>query len=106
MLTDAELDAMQKSGWSVSASTQLQRLIAAYRELRVERDDNSDFMAFMQSELAKIPCCHEAGEHDGTPPMMWPELIRCIVRKAVDVETERLRQELSDLKARVANGAV
>ena len=41
-----------------------------------------DFMAFMALALAAFPCCHEAGEHKGTPPMMWPELIACIAMKA------------------------
>ncbi len=56
----------------------LDRLAKAEAEAR----DHADFMAFMTAELAAFPCCHEPGEHASTPPMMWPELIACIAKKA------------------------
>jgi hypothetical protein len=47
--------------------------------------DDADFLAFMADELDRFPCLHGPagnGAHAKTPPMMWPELIRCIVAKA------------------------
>src|SRR5688500_5993719 len=50
-------------------------------ELKTAREDHTDFLGFMRDDLAHLPCCHEDGGHHGTPPMMWPELIRCIILK-------------------------
>lgn len=74
-LTDATL--------TYSAAGHAAAIRAVIAALKRERADNSDFMAFMQIELAKFQCCHEDGQHHSTPPMFWPELIRCIVERAV-----------------------
>lgn len=58
--------------------------------LKVQVSDNDDFMAFMEGELSDFSCCHETRAHSNTPPMMWPELIACIAKKArLNAETER-----------------
>lgn len=57
---------------------------ALLMELIGECEDHRDFMAFMTTELDRIPCCHTDGSHKGTPPMMWPELIRCMIKHAVE----------------------
>ena len=54
-----------------------------HRALEIEESEHSDFLAYMCDELARFPCMHEEGQHKGTPPVMWPDLIRCIVMKAV-----------------------
>jgi hypothetical protein len=48
-------------------------------------DDHGDFLAFLASEMDRFPCLHgEAGQgsHASTPPMMYPELLHCIIRRA------------------------
>lgn len=73
------------------------------RELRAECENNNDFMAFMGTALGDWPCCHAESAkegHAGTPPMMWPELIGCIVNKATQdaqAECERLREKLREI---------
>ena len=62
------------------------------KELEDQADMHADFMGFMAGELAQFPCCHEDGEHHSTPPMMWPELIACIVKKAVRDAQERVKE--------------
>ena len=64
----------------------IQDAIAAHKlraALKEVEDDQSGFLAFMTAELAKWPCCCDDGGHSSTPPMMWPELIACIVKRAV-----------------------
>lgn len=50
---------------------------------------DGDFLAFMFVELSKFPCLHRDGDHHG-PPLMWPELIACIVARAKQDATARL----------------
>ena len=52
------------------------------RQLRAAQGDYQGFLNFMRNELAALPCCHDAGTHADTPPLMWPELVRCIVTRA------------------------
>jgi len=61
---------------------QIAKLRREVKKLKRVEADSTDFLAFMSAELAQFPCCHEEGEHHGTPPMMWPELIACIVKRA------------------------
>jgi hypothetical protein len=62
----------------------MELLLSREKKLRKEESDfNSDFLAFMGGALASYPCaCEKAGAHDSTPPMMWPELIACIITRA------------------------
>lgn len=46
------------------------------------KEDHDAFLAFMADSLAQFPCCCDEGKHDGTPPMLWPELIACIARRS------------------------
>lgn len=64
-------------------------LTAQLKTAMEERDTRNDFMAFMSAELSTWPCCHENGEHSDSPPMMWPELIGCIVKKATETALSR-----------------
>lgn len=57
-------------------------LFKELHELRYDKMMSSDFLAFMAGTFADWPCCHDEGGHKGTPPMMWPELIACIVKRA------------------------
>lgn len=58
-------------------------------ELRQRASDHGDFIGFMTDALGGFPCCHEGGQHHSTPPMMWPELIACIVKKATQESVAR-----------------
>lgn len=49
--------------------------------------------------LAKYPCLHEPGHHGSTPPMMWPELIACIVAKAKQDVQKKACEEWNKLKS-------
>lgn len=69
-----------------------------------ENGDNDDFMAFMLDELSQFPCCHEIGEHRNTPPMMWPELIGCIAKKAALEATTRA--ESAEARCRVKDACL
>lgn len=71
----------------------IKNLEAERNSLQSEVDENNDFMVYMAESLAQLPCCCEAGTHGATPPMMWPELISCIVKKvAIDTKSEELRK--------------
>jgi hypothetical protein len=62
------------------------KALASYKE------DQEDFMAMMTADLAKFKCMHSDGDergHDSTPPYMWPELIACIVKRAVEDDRKR-----------------
>lgn len=65
------------------------KLTAQLKTAIEERDTHNDFMAFMSAELSAWPCCHENGEHSDSPPIMWPELIGCIVKKATESALSR-----------------
>lgn len=91
----------------------------AEKALASEKSDHSNFLAFMAGSLAEYHCdCtdDECGpdktRHASTPPMCWPELIACIIKKAVkDAKAESqsrittLEQQLSDLKRDVNEAA-
>ncbi len=84
-------------GALINGTTALDSAIKeATKELQNQVDQNNDFMAFMTGELAQFSCCHEDGKHAGTSPMMWPELIACIARKAIAEATKNLRDQLAD----------
>lgn len=55
-------------------------------------------IAYIADTLDQWPCCHDAGEHSATPLMMWPELIACIVKKAVQDSTADLTREVESLR--------
>lgn len=64
------------------------------RKLRAEIADHNDFMAMLAGELARMPCVCDDGGHENTPPMMWPELIRCIAARAFnDGQKEKVSTE-------------
>jgi hypothetical protein len=72
-------------------------------DLKKEKIDNDDFMAYMISEFEKFPCMHGdagCGAHADTPPMFWPELIRCIIKRFVKDKTESLEAELTALRGK------
>ena len=62
----------------------------AEKKLASEQSDHSDFLAFMTASLAEWPCnCTEdQPDHSATPPMCWPELIACIIKRAVKDATK------------------
>lgn len=63
--------------------TQLEDSISTLVTEKLQAEaEHSDFLGFIHSSLAEFPCCCEKGAHNSTPPMMWPELIACIVRRA------------------------
>ena len=64
------------------------------KELKNAKEDHLDFLGFMRDDLSHLPCCHEDGGHHGTPPMMWPELIRCIITKDRRDREAKLQDEL------------
>jgi hypothetical protein len=86
-LTDRELELLERaSGYDGSYAA---RAVAEIRRSRLAAltaaGEESDFLAFMADELDRFPCLHGPagnGAHAKTAPMMWPELIRCIVAKA------------------------
>lgn len=78
-----------------TALAERERVEAELAKLKSEVADHSDFMAFMAAELAQFEClCGK--EHGETMPMMWPELIQCIVAKAIkDSKREASNVEIS-----------
>jgi hypothetical protein len=88
------LEVARKAHAAREYADKLQGVINERDEALAVNIASDDFMAFMSATLADFPCCHEKGEHDGTPPMMWSELIQCIIRKAVETETARIRDAL------------
>ena len=79
---------------------------AEIEKLKEQAADDSDFMAFMTIELDKFSCCccdAGPGAHAAAPPMFWPELIRCIIARAVKDKTAELTAEVARLKAELAN---
>lgn len=92
--TIAELE-QSRDQWKDARVGECKQLRTENAALRAERDDGNDFLAFMASALDEWPC--ECGEHKAasTPPMMWPELIACIVKKA----TSDLRAQLATVRA-------
>lgn len=84
--------------------SQLTQLRAERDELKLAADYNSDFMGFMKLELAKMEClCGK--DHSATMPMCWPELIRCIVAKAVQKVTKERDEAVGLLvKAHACDG--
>lgn len=62
--------------------SQLDQLLRERDEALAKCERNDEFMAYMTEELGGFECLHGEG-HRGTPPMMWPELIKCIAAKAV-----------------------
>lgn len=90
------------------------RLEAAYKalipaceslgmKLKAAQEDQADFIAFWGGELSRFPCLHdESGPeaHKGTPPMMWaPELIGCIIQRAVADRESRAMELLQAIRA-------
>ena len=77
------------------------------KRLASEKSDHSDFLAFMAGELAKYHCKCTDDEYASTPPMMWPELIGCIIAKAVEnaeariAALERIARESIEIFERV-----
>jgi len=69
------------------------RLRARITELEQHERLADAFLADMAGELAQMPCCCENGKHRDTPPMMWPELIRCIIKRAVRDALAKREQE-------------
>jgi len=43
---------------------------------------HNDFLAMMHAEMLKYPCMCQGKFNDSTPPMMWPEWLACIVKRA------------------------
>lgn len=83
-----ELEYTTEQQWLDDAAA-IRAVVTRCREQAAEIADQSDFMAFMHTELAKFPCLCEDGKHADTAPMFWPELIRCIVARAVkDAQAE------------------
>lgn len=73
----------QKCRRSRKQAEWLQRRMTELAELRAYREMQEDFMAYMTAELDGFKCLH--GDKNcarGTPPMMWPELIACIAKRA------------------------
>lgn len=62
-------------------------------------DMDRAFDHYIGSELGKLPCCHEQGAHKDTPPMMWPELIGCILKKATEDANQKIAQLCAQLKS-------
>lgn len=88
---EAALDVARKN--LAAAKAERDQLIAerdaAVAELKSAKSDHGDFLAFMGGHLADWPCLHDPGGHKATPPIMWPELIGCIVAKAKqDLESQ------------------
>lgn len=67
----------------VNPQAKIIELESTVAEMRAKIESNDDFMAFMTQALSDWPCRHGSEGHGDTPPMMWPELIACIVKKAV-----------------------
>lgn len=79
---------------SESLSTAQATIAEKEAELKSAKSEHSDFLSFMAVELAGWPCQCENGEHASTPPYCWPELIACIVKKAVkSALQERVNEE-------------
>lgn len=75
--------------------------------LKAAEEDHADFLAMMSQALADWPCLHDAKDgHAATPPMMWPELIGCIVSRARLDTARKLLPGLTDqeLKAILNRG--
>lgn len=66
------------------------RKIAKRQADETTASDHEDFMAYMEGELSSMKCCCEDG-HLGTPPMMWPERIRCIAKRAAADAVEQYK---------------
>ena len=60
-------------------------------------EDNGAFLAFIDDELGKFKCMHATPK--GSMPMMWPETIACIVKRA---KLDAVEQYTSALKAMLA----
>lgn len=75
-------------------------LLAEYDSAKagtLEQTDDGEFICYMGAELARFECCHGKGEtqHAGTPPMMWPEWICCIMAH----QRKELEAKLADAEA-------
>jgi hypothetical protein len=68
-------------------------------DLDAAKSDQSDFFAYMSGELSKWPCMCENEGHKGTAPMFWPELIACIIKKAVQDKQKELDLALECIDA-------
>lgn len=60
----------------------------------------------IQEALAAYPCRHDAGPHRETPAMMYPELLACIIGKAINNEREKATEALESQRQRIREGAV
>jgi len=56
---------------------EIHRIISANYE---HADLAESCMAMIKEALDSWGCCHEAGAHESTPPMFYPELLACIIR--------------------------
>ena len=60
-------------------------------------EDHGAFLAYIDDELGKFKCMHATPK--GSMPMMWPETIACIVKRA---KLDAVEQYTSALKAMLA----
>lgn len=93
-----------QSGIDRATARANEQLAAARREnaeLRQRASDHGDFIGFMTDALGGFPCCHEGGQHHSTPPMMWPWLVACIVKKAIEESAARAEAAEATVKRMV-----
>lgn len=73
-------------------------------ELAAEKDDHAgtwELLMWVRDALRAFGCRHRDGPHDGTPPMMYPEWVGCVVGRRED-EIKRLSAENAELRAALA----
>ena len=56
-------------------------MLAELLNFKDHHELDGDIFAEIAGTLNAVGCCHDGDDHKSTPPMMYPEWIRCAVAK-------------------------